>query len=182
MRDISLHILDLVQNSITANASLIQIRFEYFADNSLVFKIIDNGKGMSEEFVNSVKSPFTTGRTTRRVGLGIPLLLSNAELSGGYVDIKSTLGVGTELIACFKTDNIDCLPLGDMIGTFITLIVTNPDTPEFVFSVKNPSDEFEFDTREIKTVLAGVPINEPDIVKWIDDTLTEDMKPLFGGI
>ncbi|NMD38464.1 MAG: sensor histidine kinase [Christensenellaceae bacterium] len=181
MRDISLHVLDLVQNSITANASLIQLRFEYF-DNNLIFKIIDDGKGMGEELINNVKSPFTTGRTTRKVGLGIPLLLANAELSGGYVDIKSTLGKGTELIACFKTDNIDCLPLGDMIGTFITLIITNPYSPEFVFSIKNSDDEFEFDTREVKTVLAGVPINEPDIIKWIDDTLKEEMQPLFGGI
>ena len=79
MRDLSLHLLDLAQNSITAGASLVTIRLTLGEDGVLTMELIDNGKGMSPELLAQVTSPFATTRTTRKVGLGIPMMKENAE-------------------------------------------------------------------------------------------------------
>ena len=106
MRELSLNILDVAQNSITAGASLITIEVnENTVDHTLLIGIYDNGKGMSEEQVRSVIDPFFTTRTTRKVGMGIPLFKMAAEQTGGKLEIKSELGVGTEVRAYFKTDS-----------------------------------------------------------------------------
>ena len=177
-----MHILDLVQNSIKAEASLIEVRFKIDNDGKLEFEITDDGKGIAPEMLESIKNPFTTSRTTRRVGLGIPLLTTNAELSGGFVDIKSELGKGTKLHACFNTKNIDCLPIGDISGTFISLIISSPQYPDFIFSTESAKDKAELDTRELKNILAGVPLNEPGVLAWIDETINTELLPILGGI
>ena len=120
MRDISLHLLDIVQNSITAGAKTIRIGFSLDQQGMLSMTVADDGKGMSEELLSRVLSPFTTSRTTRKVGLGIPLLAQNARMSGGNVEIRSRVGEGTTLEASFNTASIDCLPLGDLPDTMAT--------------------------------------------------------------
>lgn len=181
MRDISLHILDLAQNCIKAGASLVEISFEYLADGKLQILLKDNGCGMPPDMLANVKSPFVTSRTTRKVGLGISLWTQNAEASGGWVEIQSEVGKGTEILACFDTNNIDCLPLGDIIGSFLTLLIANPDTPDFVFSVRNANASAVFDTREIRAVLGEVPLSEPSVVAWMEDSLQSELTPVFGG-
>ncbi|MDY6127512.1 ATP-binding protein [Anaerococcus sp.] len=178
MRDISLHLLDLVQNSISAGAKLVQVIFRV-EGNKLEISIIDDGCGMSPEMLQKVINPFTTRRTTRKVGLGIPLFVHNAELTGGHVDIESHEGVGTCIKGLFYTDNIDCLPLGDLAGTVMSLIIADPDKPEYIIRVENMGDTAELNTSEMREVLAGVQLNEPSVLSWIEDTINQEIVPLI---
>lgn len=181
MRELSLHILDLAQNSLTANAT----RLDIFVDvdhkkDCLTVVLADNGKGMSPEFVKNVVSPFTTTRTTRKVGLGIPMFKEHAELTGGSFEIASTQGVGTRLTAKFVLSSIDRQPLGDLAGTILALVIANP---AFHFHLKYTVDteDFTFDTKEISALLSGVPLDSPEVVSWMKDYLTEGIESLHGG-
>jgi len=182
MRDISLHILDLMQNSIRAQAKVVSLSVLLDEKGLLTVVIEDDGTGMSEEMLSRVASPFATTRTTRKVGLGIPMMAENCRLAGGGLSIQSTLGKGTKLTAVMDTASIDCLPLGDLPGTVTTLVTMNPDKPEFTLTCRSPKGEMAFDTREIKEALQGVPLNEPEIAAWIQESLREEIEPLFGGV
>ncbi len=183
MRELSLNVMDLTQNCITANATLIKISvFENADEESLVIEIEDNGKGMSEEQVKSVTDPFFTTRTTRKVGLGIPLFKMQAEMTEGSFEISSKLGVGTSVSARFITAHINMLPLGDMNSTILPLITGNEEI-DFIYSrkyVKNDvTNEFTLDTREIREVLDGVSFSTPDVVLWIKEFLEENTRELY---
>ena len=173
MREISLHILDIAQNSITANASLVEITVdENEKADTLSVIIADNGKGMSEEMVKNVVDPFTTGRTTRKVGLGIPLIKMAAENTGGSFKLESKLGVGTTLTAVFVLSSIDRQPLGDMAETMLGM-VTSYENVDFLYVHKVDGNEFILDTREIKKILGGVSLSEPDVYMWLSEYLKE---------
>lgn len=181
MRELSLNILDVVQNSITAGASLITVEVnENTIDNTLLIGIYDNGKGMSEEQVRSVIDPFFTTRTTRKVGMGIPLFKMAAEQTGGSLDIKSELGVGTKVCAYFKTDSVDFTPLGDVASTIQMLITMNTDR-DFVYKLTVDGKEFVADTREIKEILGDVPLDTYEVSQWLKDFITENTHDLYGG-
>lgn len=182
MKEIALHLLDIVQNSVKANASHVDIGFILDADGVLTMSVKDDGCGMTPEFVQRVSSPFVTTRTTRKVGLGIPLLMQNAMQSGGKVDIESEPGKGTVISAAFHTSSIDCLPLGDLASTVATIIMGSPDKPEFSLHCVSPSGEMSFSTEEIRPVLEGVSLAEPDVVQWIQQSLQEEIEPILGGI
>ena len=183
MRDLSLHILDLAENSVRAGADLVEIGLKLDEKGVLTLTIRDNGCGMSEELLNAVKDPFTTSRTTRKVGLGIPLMTQNARLTGGDVTISSRRGEGTLLTASLHTDSIDCLPLGDVPGTLVSLICANPVRPDFRLCCSSPKGEMEFDTREVKQVLGNdVSLNEPEIAAWMLGSMQEEILPIFGGV
>ena len=174
MKEISLHIMDIVQNSITANAKLIEISLVIDRKKDVIsITIKDNGKGMSKEMLAKVTSPFVTTRTTRRVGLGISLFKAGAEGSGGSFAITSEEGAGTELTASYVLDNIDRPPVGDFAGTAKTLIICNPDI-DFAVAVEIDGKREVLDTREIRQVLGeDVPLDLPDISGWIGESLTE---------
>ena len=183
MRDLSLHLMDIAQNSITAGATLISIGFTVEeASKELVLTLEDNGCGMDADMVQKVRSPFTTTRTTRKVGMGIPLTKENAELTGGCLLLESKKGEGTKLKAVFHYDSIDMKPLGDLAGTVAALVIANPETPDFVFACRTPKGESSFDTREIRQVLQGVRLDEPEVAEWIRQSLKEETEQLFGGI
>ena len=174
MRELSLNILDIDQNSISAGASLITIEVsENTTDYTLLIGIYDNGKGMSEEQVKSVIDPFFTTRTTRKVGMGIPLFKMAAEQTGGSLEIKSELGVGTEVRAYFKTDSVDFTPLGDVSSTIQMLITMNTDR-DFVYKHIVNEKEFVCDTREIKAILGDVPLDTNEVSQWLKDFITEN--------
>lgn len=178
--EISLHILDIMHNSIAAGADLIELNVtEDTANDILSFLIKDNGKGMSKEMVESVCDPFTTGRTTRNVGLGIPLLKQVAEATGGGIKIASDIGVGTELFASFTYSHIDRQPLGDMVQTMHQLI-TSFENIDFLYSHCINGTEFKCDTREIKKVLNGVSLKETEISLWLFDYLKEGEAEISG--
>lgn len=179
MRELSLNILDIAQNSISAGASLITIEVsENTIDNTLLIGIYDNGKGMSEEQVKSVIDPFFTTRTTRKVGMGIPLFKMAAEQTGGSLEIKSELGVGTEVRAYFKTNSVDFTPLGDVASTIQMLITMNTDR-NFVYKHLVNEKEFVCDTREIKEILGDVPLDTYEVSQWLKDFITENTEVLY---
>ncbi len=178
MRELSLNVLDIAQNSVSANASLIEIELiESSETNDLLIGIYDNGKGMTPEQVESVRDPFFTTRTTRKVGMGIPLFRFAAEMTGGSLEIESEVGVGTRVRAYFKTDHLDFTPIGDMTSTMISLITMNLHI-DFLYRRHLDGREFTVDTRQLKEILGDVPLNEPSIALWITDYINENTKQL----
>lgn len=182
MRDLSLHILDLAQNSVRAEAKLVRLSVTVDEKGLLTLRIEDDGCGMSPELLARVTSPFATTRTTRKVGLGIPMMAENCRLTGGDLALQSEVGKGTVLTATLHTDSIDCLPLGDLAGTVTALVSANPEKPEFLLECASPKGEMTFDTREVREALQGVPLNEPEIVAWMLESMREEIEPIFGGV
>ena len=180
MEELSLHLLDLIQNSVKAGASLIEIIITEKA-GLLTIELNDNGCGMSEEFLQRVESPFTTTRTTRKVGLGIPLFKQAALMAGGDFGIFSRQGEGTRIKASFEINNIDRAPMGDLAGTILGQVLSTPVTPDYrlLYAVEDAS--FEFDTREIRRQLEGVPLDAPNVIAWMKDYLEEGIRELNGG-
>ena len=182
MRELSLNVLDIAQNSISADASLIEIEvLENTEKKELVIGIYDNGKGMTQEQVQNVQDPFFTTRTTRKVGMGIPLFKLAAEQTGGSLEITSEVGVGTCVRTVFKTDSIDFTPIGDMDSTIITLITMNTDR-DFIYRFGIDEKEFTLSTGELKGILGDVPLSEPSIAQWIREYLSEQTQNIRGGV
>lgn len=179
MRELSLNILDIAQNSIKADAKNILISIIVKSD-ILEISIKDDGKGMSEEFLSKVCDPFTTTRTTRKVGMGIPLFKSAAESSGGKFFITSTLGKGTETKATFALNNIDRMPLGDIAGTMSVLIMAKPEI-DFVLDYRINERNYLFDTKEIKDILDGVPIESVEIIAYLEGIINDNILKVNGG-
>ena len=176
MKEISLNILDIAENSTKARATLVRILIEETAD-TLTLTITDNGCGMTEEILRGVTDPFYTTRTTRQVGMGIPLLKFAAEMTGGSLNITSQheseyTEHGTTVTAVFYKNHIDFTPLGDVISSITTLIQGHPDT-DFCFLHKSESAEVAFDTREVRAVLEDIPLDSFEVLIWIKENLEE---------
>ncbi|MEW6600911.1 MAG: ATP-binding protein [Nitrospirota bacterium] len=171
MEDLSLHILDIAENSITAGASRIIIRIVEDLDaNMFLLEISDNGKGMEKDMYEHACDPFYTTRTTRKVGLGIPLLAQSAQDCNGSLSIHTEKGKGTRITATFQHDHIDRKPLGDIDKTMIVLIASNPDI-DFLLEYKKNNDMYILDTSELKKELEDVPINNIEVIKIIKDDI-----------
>ena len=182
MRDLSLHILDLTQNSVKAGASLVQVLIRDSERDDLIrIEIVDDGCGMDTDLLERVTSPFTTTRTTRKVGLGIPMFKANAEGSGGKFSIASTVGEGTRVCGTFGRSNIDRPPMGDIQGTMLTLLLGTPEFPDYLLRYETDDAAFTFDTREVRAALDGLPLDLPDVVAWMRDYLKEGFEQLSGG-
>lgn len=178
MNDLSMHIIDIIQNSISAGASLMHLRIEESIEKDLLsIEIEDNGKGIAKENIERLRDPFFTSRTTRKVGLGIPLLRDSALQSGGDVEIESELGVGTKVKATFVHSNIDRPPLGDIANSFILMVSSNP-LLDFVFDYCYNGTQYKFDTREVKEVLDGIPLNEPSVIKMLTQMVRDNIDDL----
>lgn len=178
MRDLSLHILDLAENSVRAEANLLQI-FILEEESKDLFTVIlkDDGKGMEKSFLEDVTNPFQTTRTTRKVGLGIPLMKDTCERAGGSFTIESEIGVGTEIRAIMKYRNIDRPPLGNIIDTLISLVMYC-DKMNLEYTHVIGESKFFFDTKVIKGQLAGVPMDTPEVLAWVREYLTENINDL----
>ncbi len=175
MRDISMHILDIVGNSVRAKASLIEVSLiEKTQEDILLLNVKDNGCGMDAQTMKNALDPFFTSRKTRKVGLGIPLLLQNAQLTGGQLSIDSEIGLGTVLKAVFVRSHIDRPPLGDLAGTISLMVSGNPNV-EFIYRHMLDNEEYVFDSKEVKQVLDGVAITEPGVVKFIKQMVEENL-------
>ena len=173
MRELSLNVLDIVQNSITARANLIEIELiEDVHNDILKINIFDNGKGMTDEQIKSVTDPFYTTRTTRKIGLGIPLFKMAAEMSGGSFKIESEVGVGTKIYTSYIHSSIDRMPVGNINETVSMLIRMNPDI-DFVYTHTFNENSYFLDTRELREQLEDVPLDTPDVIEWINDYLKE---------
>lgn len=178
MQELSLHILDIMQNSIRAEASQIKLLIEENTVlNKLTISIEDNGKGMSDEMKENVKNPFVTSRNLRKVGLGIPLLNQLCIECNGNVTIKSQKNIGTNIIATMEYDHIDRLPLGDMAKTITTLIMGKPRI-HYIYTHSFNDNSFTFDTEEIKAILDGVPIENLEVLAWLEQYITENLREI----
>ncbi len=177
MKELSLNILDITENSVKAGATLTEISLCENGDKT-VLTITDNGLGMTEEILKGVIDPFYTTRTTRKVGMGLPLLKLAAEQTGGSLEIKSKHidefpdNHGTTVKAVFCKNHIDCAPLGDIVETVKTLIQGHPDT-DFLFTHKTENGEVVLDTRVLRETLEDVPLNTYEVIKWIEEYLRE---------
>ena len=176
MRDLSLHLLDLAENAIRAQATLVHVLVEESpSSNRLKLSIIDNGKGMSPEFLASVKSPFSTTRTTRKVGLGIPLMKATAERSGGKLTIDSTLGKGTAIITELEYNHIDRPPLGRVEDTIVSLMSFHHGI-DIHFTYRYDAKVFEFHTEEIKAIYTDLDYYPTEVLAWVKTYLLENME------
>jgi hypothetical protein len=174
MKELSLNILDIANNSIRAGAKNITIIVKLSRiKDTLSIKIIDDGCGMDEELLKHVTDPFTTTRNTRRVGMGLPFFKMAAEMSGGCFSIESAIGRGTAVTAVFGLSNIDRPPLGDMAGTMTTLIQGAPDI-DFIYEREDDRGGFTFKSAEIRDAVGCVCLSEPQVLKWIGDYITEN--------
>ena len=159
--DLSAHLLDISQNSITAGASKITVTMR--DDDYFEFEISDNGKGMSEEQAASVINPFITSRKTRRVGMGLPFLKQAAELCGGKFSLTSQLNVGTTVYASFNKSNIDMPPTGDIPASILTLLIDAPKI-HWIFRYEKNNNTFEVDSKELEEAIDGLEsLNSPDV-------------------
>lgn len=182
MKELSLNILDIAQNSISAGASLVQILLTEDADGWLTLAITDDGCGMTEETLRTVMDPFYTTRTTRKVGMGIPLLKMAAEQTGGKVTIESVSETvseqhGTTITATFDTKHIDMTPLGDILSTIETILQGHPEI-DYVFIHTSPRFSVAMDTREMRAVLGDISLGEPEILAWVRGYLSEQYEHL----
>jgi len=182
MKELSLNILDVAENSVKARASLTEILITE-QGNMLTLQFKDNGCGMDEEVVKSVVDPFYTTRTTRKVGLGVPLLKLAAEQTGGELKVESKTEAeypeehGTTVTATFFEDHLDFTPLGDVVSSIVTLIQGHPDT-DFYFCHKTEKGSVELDTRQLREVLGDAPLNAYEVIKWIEEYLHEQYQEL----
>lgn len=181
MRELSLNVMDVAQNSVRAEATLVTITvIESEREDLLSISIADNGCGMTEEQVAQVIDPFFTTRTTRKVGLGVPLFKMSAEQTGGSFSIKSKVGEGTTTTASYVRSHVDMTPLGDINSTIEILIRCNPDI-DFVFIHTTDNGSFTLDTRELREVLGDVSLDTPDVLEWIKEFLEEQTQIIYGG-
>lgn len=184
MRELSLNVLDIAQNSITAKATLVTITVdESVPADTLSITVEDNGCGMTEAQVEHVTDPFYTTRTTRKVGLGIPFFKMEAEMTGGSFTIRSQKGIGTSLTAVFHPSSVDMIPIGDIGGTVQLLISCNP-TLDFLYTRRYETAagerrELSLDTREMREMLGEVSLDSPEVVLWVKDYLAEQTQALL---
>lgn len=182
MRELSLHIMDLTENSIRAGSTLIEIEIaESRSKDLMTIKIKDNGCGMDKEFLKDVISPFKTTRTTRKVGLGLSLFQAACQRCEGSFQIRSKPGIGTEVEGSFKWSHIDRAPLGDIASTLALLISGNPGI-EFVYRHTTDEGTYILDSRELKQILEDVAVNNPLVVDWIKKNVKEGLKDINGGV
>jgi hypothetical protein len=182
LKELSLHILDLAQNSIKAGAEEIKIKIvEDLNFDQMEIIIQDDGKGMPEDFLKKVLDPFTTTRTTRRVGLGLPFFQAAAEMCEGGLKITSQEGIGTKVEAEFQHSHIDRAPLGRIEDTLITIIQGNPELDIYYQHLVNDK-EFSFTTVEVRQKLENIPLNEITVIKFIREYISENLEELREGI
>lgn len=182
MTELSLNILDVANNSVSAGANLIEITVRiHNATDTLTINISDNGCGMSVEQLRKVEDPFYTTRTTRNVGLGIPFFKMAALNTGGRFQIESTPGVGTKITAVFGLSHIDRMPLGDINCTIYTLITYNTNI-DFLYTYEFDDRSFHLDTRDFRKILGEVPLNHSSVTTYIKEYLEENKNEIDGGI
>ena len=198
--EISLNVLDIAQNSLRAGASLTEISIiKDTKEHTLLFSVKDNGCGMSKEQLERVKDPFYTSRTTRKVGLGVPFLIQAAEATGGWVRISSEIGAGTSTEALFHTDHIDCMPLGDINETILTLVCGLEEIsknlyesaqlisgdgnfePDILYTYGVDGASYTLDTRQLREILGGISFSEPEVYAFLQEFLIQNNQEIDGG-
>lgn len=175
MKEISLHILDLMQNSIEAGASWILLEVNENEDGFLTFSITDNGRGMSETMLKKIRDPFVTTRFTRKVGMGVSFVEMTTKQSGGNLIVKSKFGEGTFLKASYLREHLDRPPLGDIVNTIKVFLVTNLKL-HFVMHYYVGKAKFTFDSKNVKKFLGeNIDFSYPEVYSWLDEYLRQEI-------
>ena len=181
MRELSLHILDLVQNSLEAGATevVLEIIEDRHTMDSFMIRVTDNGRGMDEEICNNVIDPFVTTRTKRRVGLGLSLMDMSTKRCNGYLTVTSAPGCGTAVEGFYQHSHLDRAPLGNIVDTIKSIIVANP---KLHFSYCHTVDQavFSLATQELIGILGDVPLTQPDVLVWLNEYLTINEDNLYN--
>ncbi len=178
MRELALHLLDIAENSISAKANDISITVEENSTTDRLRMVVeDNGKGMDAEMVARVTDPFVTSRTTRKVGLGIPLLKAAAEACKGGLTIQSELGKGTKVEVEFQLSHIDRMPMGNLASTILTLFIGSPEV-RWIVTYITDEQSYVFDSKPIMETLAGVPLTDPAILAYLREMLEEGISSI----
>ena len=172
-----MHILDIVRNSVEANAKDIFVSMNIDAKDVLTIRFEDNGRGMSPEMVKNVTDPFVTTRTTRKVGMGLSLIKMNAELTGGTLSIESEQGKGTIVSVCFNMSHIDCLPFGDLGSVFSMLLGGNPGH-RFIFDFSVKDDEFSINSDEIWMMTKETGISQLKMMRFLKEMINNNLKDM----
>jgi hypothetical protein len=181
MKELSMHVYDLMENSTAANSTEVKLTIrDSIKDNDFHFVIEDNGKGMSPEFLARVTDPYTTSRTTRKVGLGLPLIKMNTENCGGGMKLESELGKGTRLEFWFQHNHWDRPPMGDLAGSLVMLVSQHEDI-HFIITYITDEGEFVFDTDEIKEALGGMSMNDLSILKYLKEMVIENLAEIHAN-
>jgi len=178
MKELAMHVYDLMENSTAAGSKDVTLTIrDSLADNDFHFTIVDNGKGMSPEFLARVTDPYTTSRTTRKVGLGLPLIKMNTENCGGGMKLTSALGRGTTLEFWFQHDHWDRPPMGDLTGTLVMLVSQHEDI-HFVIRYVTDRGEYTFDTDEVREALGGMTMNNVEIIGMLKEMVSENLRDI----
>ncbi len=178
MKEISMHILDIVMNSIKAKAKLVELYIDDSIKRNLLKIVIkDDGTGMAEDMSRQVTDPFYTTRTTRKVGLGLPMLKESCERCNGFLKIESELGKGTIVSCCFERNNIDRMPLGNMGDTIMT-IINSLENCEFLYNHITDAGNFEISTSYMKEMLETEDIRDSETLLWVRDYVNENLKSI----
>ncbi|MBN1142902.1 MAG: ATP-binding protein [Bacteroidales bacterium] len=178
MKDLSYHILDIVQNSLNAGAQRVEIDlWEETPTGRLTLKINDNGRGMDADMLKRITDPFFTTSVKKKVGLGLPLLKQNAELTGGSCSVESESGQGTRVTAIFNRNHIDMIPTGDLAITLKTLIASSHER-DFLFTCRRDEEGFEVNTAEIRSQLEGVSLASREVLDYISTFIRDNLKSM----
>jgi anti-sigma regulatory factor (Ser/Thr protein kinase) len=176
VREISLHILDIAENCVNADAKKVIISInQNLNSDKLLITIIDDGNGMAPEAVAKVYDPFVTSRKTRKVGLGIPFLKAAAEATNGYLKIESEVDHGTKISTKFQLSHIDRMPLGDIETTLLSLMVGFPKI-NWIFNYQIDQKAFTLDDKSIKDILGVVQLSEPTVIKFLKKYIHEGIE------
>lgn len=181
MRELSLHILDLVQNSIEADATKVTLEIveNRRNGNTLLIRVADNGRGMDEESCKKVLDPFVTSRTTRRIGLGLSLIQMSTKLCEGYLKITSTPGCGTMVEALYKHSHLDRPPLGNIVETIKSIVIANPEL-DFSYCHTVDKESFSMSTQELVEILGDLPLTKPEVLSWLTEYLRDNLMKLYN--
>ena len=178
MKELAMHVYDLMENSTAADSTLVSLTSrDSLKDNIFHFTIQDNGRGMTPEFLARVTDPYTTSRTTRKVGLGLPLIKMNTENCGGGMNITSQVGVGTRLEFWFQHNHWDRPPMGDLPGTLVLLLSAHQDI-HFVITYTTDVDTFQLDTDELREALGDMSLNDIHIINYLREMITENLREI----
>jgi hypothetical protein len=183
VRELSLHVLDLLENSLAAGASVISVSIDEDTRlNRLQVTVADDGRGMDAETAARAVDPYYTTRTTRHVGLGLPLFKAAAERCGGGLSLASELGVGTTVVATFQRDHIDRAPLGDMVSTLMGALLSDREGWDLEYAHRLDDQQFCLNTAEVREVLGDVSLKHPAVREWLETFLRQGYEELYNSL
>jgi anti-sigma regulatory factor (Ser/Thr protein kinase) len=185
MRELSMHILDVLENALEAGATQVELSIaEDLEADRLSIAVRDNGRGMDAETAGRALDPFFTTRTTRHVGLGLPLFAAAAKRCDGDLTVESSPGRGTTVKATFRRSHVDRAPLGNMTDTLLAFLLGfSPSTaaPRFTYYHQVGDRAFELDTAAIQAELGEVPLSHPRVREWLHEYIAEGEAELIAN-